>query len=793
MKRALPLIVLLSLCVFFGFRERENENNVTFDDPIDAISVGSISSDVDLRVSAFIDGTWTTPTSFTLENEQDPGLHESNLIMFPKKTRKIRFEGKTKNYVIHPIRISDEPVHYQIAARTPVGTPKILKRNEWGADDTYLFAGTTSQHSSIDTQGQVNETATGPVSQRISDCEEAQKKYPQEFKAQTTISSKDGKVYRWPLQYSKDIKFLVVHHTAIANGDGRSGAERMRALYSYHANNKGWGDIGYHYVIDDTGQIFEGKAGGKYVVGGHAYCNNLGTIGVALMGNFDTQEPTQEQLKALQWLLADVGDIYGIDPARAVTFHGERFQSPIVGHRDLLSTDCPGYYVFGSLDQIRNHVISGDTSATVKLPDPPRSSSSRTRVIIKEPPATPGLTVAGSLDLSSNPLGKQRITLHYTIPSEGLPARGKVATVSRSDNRIGIWHEFGGEPQRVTSGLILGKKLNGGTTISIPLLIQAPETEGTYRFDVGTYRFMLTVRGRRARTTILSSSSSSKSSVRSVSSSISSRSSSAVSSPRTQSSTIRIKLAFAGSNPSLVLSGKRTGITRDGSSCSVALPSPMKGAVLRFSEEEFGTVGVSNGTETRTYHGTVECRIIDGSIVLINELHLDDYMEGVAEEPDTEPYEKQRAFAIAARTYALFYIQATGSNRKFPNLPYDGSDDPAIFQLYKGIEYARKHPHWIQAVHSTQNQVLMKNNTIIKPPYFSSDDGRTRTPAEAGWKTFPFAEIFTSKPDPWCNGMTLRGHGVGMSGCGAEGQANEGKTGEEILKYYYPGTELQFL
>lgn len=87
----------------------------------------------------------------------------------------------------------------------------------------------------------------------------------------------------------------------------------------------------------------------------------------------------------------------------------------------------------------------------------------------------------------------------------------------------------------------------------------------------------------------------------------------------------------------------------------------------------------------------------------------------------------------------------------------------------------------------------MKNNTIIKPPYFSSDDGRTRTPAEAGWKTFPFAEIFTSKPDPWCNGMTLRGHGVGMSGCGAEGQANEGKTGEEILKYYYPGTELQFL
>ena len=41
--------------------------------------------------------------------------------------------------------------------------------------------------------------------------------------------------------------------------------------------------------------------------------------------------------------------------------------------------------------------------------------------------------------------------------------------------------------------------------------------------------------------------------------------------------------------------------------------------------------------------------------------------------------------------------------------------------------------------------------------------------------------------------MTLRGHGVGMSGCGAEGQANEGKKAEEILDYYYRGTEIKKL
>ena len=89
--------------------------------------------------------------------------------------------------------------------------------------------------------------------------------------------------------------------------------------------------------------------------------------------------------------------------------------------------------------------------------------------------------------------------------------------------------------------------------------------------------------------------------------------------------------------------------------------------------------------------------------------------------------------------------------------------------------------------------VLTKNGQLIKPPYFSSDDGRTRSPSEANWGNFPFSEIFTSKPDPWCKGLPLNGHGVGMSGCGAKEQALSGKTAEDILLYYYPTTVLQAL
>ena len=56
-----------------------------------------------------------------------------------------------------------------------------------------------------------------------------------------------------------------------------------------------------------------------------------------------------------------------------------------------------------------------------------------------------------------------------------------------------------------------------------------------------------------------------------------------------------------------------------------------------------------------------------------------------------------------------------------------------------------------------------------------------------------FEAVFASKLDPWCKGLPLAGHGVGMSGCGAKGQAKEGKKAEAILQYYYPQTIIKKL
>ena len=189
---------------------------------------------------------------------------------------------------------------------------------------------------------------------------------------------------------------------------------------------------------------------------------------------------------------------------------------------------------------------------------------------------------------------------------------------------------------------------------------------------------------------------------------------------------------------------------------------------------------------TNRFRETIECRIIDGKLTLINDISLENYLAGLAEEPDSEPYEKQRAFAIAARSYALFYI--LGPQRKFPGLPYDGSDSPAQFQAYGGVYFEEKNPRWADAVIDTKDQILVWQRKVVKPPYFSTDDGRTKSALDGwGWTNTPYLD---AKDDPWCEGMGNWGHGVGMSGCGAEGQANEGKTAEEILQYYYPGTRI---
>lgn len=821
-----------------------------FPNGIDAVSVRFEADTKSVAVRAALpDGRYGEWHEFAVENEQDPTLSESDLLMLPRGVTRLHWRVAGADPVVHPITVADAPIKVQLAAASgKLGTPFILSRSEWGADES-LTVTSAKPASSVPSSGSstTDPGDNGGGSQREKDCLADQVNYPEEFKVASTVrTSSDGKTLKWPQQYSPTVKLFVVHHTAgLVAGDGRSGLERMRALYQFHANSRGWGDVGYHYIIDDKGQVYEGKAGGKSVVGGHAYCHNVGTIGISLIGNFDEERPTQDQVKALQKLLLQLGDTYDVDLSKSVTYHGESMPA-VVGHRDLVSTDCPGFAMYGVLDQVRAnlkadtpdqgvtfpawpdisskpHVDQAEQRRLDRLRDrglPSDSSSASSSASVKKT----GFYTYASTTVTGRPGMKTLITLTYGAEKSYMEG-ASVGDITRTNDGMGLWLVKGDDRQRLNRKALLPARVLAGQSLPVTFELQFPSDTGTSRFTIGELTLTLQTEGRRmplAPGDIPAASSRSRSSRSVTSSSYSSSrprpsassSSSRASSSRSSASSSRESVTLPAANIRLRLTaasdGDTAGLTlpagsvvgkntiaaatsyllaRDNGNCSL-----MRGQAIALSD---AVIRLSPGTDgmttigDRKYRGIIECRIIADRLVVINEVPLEDYMRGISEEPDTEPYEKQRAFAIAARTYAAFYMDT--ANRKFAGMPYDGSDSPAEFQAYAGVTLEENNPRWLKAVNATASQVLTIGSSIIKAPYFSSDDGRTRTPSEVGWNNFPHAEVFTSKDDPWCAGFPLNGHGVGMSGCGAEGQANEGKNAEAILSYYYPGTTIATL
>ena len=90
----------------------------------------------------------------------------------------------------------------------------------------------------------------------------------------------------------------------------------MRGIEVYHVQGNGWNDIGYNFLVDRFGTIYEGRGGGidRNVIGAHAQGFNTGTVGVALIGNFTAATPTQAQQAALVRLLAWRLDVAHVDP-----------------------------------------------------------------------------------------------------------------------------------------------------------------------------------------------------------------------------------------------------------------------------------------------------------------------------------------------------------------------------------------------------------------------------------------------------------------------------------------------
>ncbi len=166
---------------------------------------------------------------------------------------------------------------------------------------------------------------------------------------------------------------LVVHHTVTTNFD-TDPAATVRGILVFHAVTNGWSDIGYNFLIDADGRIYEGRYAREYaagevhdgenvdgwgVIGAHAGAGwNTGTMGVALLGTFTASQPSGPAVDSLVDLLAWKASRHQIDPhgASAVTnvTTGEVLAYPnVAGHRDIKSTACPGDSFYPTLSTVR--------------------------------------------------------------------------------------------------------------------------------------------------------------------------------------------------------------------------------------------------------------------------------------------------------------------------------------------------------------------------------------------------------------------------------------------------------
>ncbi|MBN1582569.1 MAG: N-acetylmuramoyl-L-alanine amidase [Anaerolineae bacterium] len=165
----------------------------------------------------------------------------------------------------------------------------------------------------------------------------------------------------WDPEY-RPVHKIVVHHTVTTNDyDEAQGAAWVRAIYYYHAVTLGWGDIGYNYLVDKYGNLYEGRYGGPGVVGGHVYSFNYGTMGVAVIGVYgnysNSIEPTANTLASLANLSVWEANRSTIHPFKEALFRDVMIPN-LGGHRDYppYSTSCPGDLLYAELSALRQSV-----------------------------------------------------------------------------------------------------------------------------------------------------------------------------------------------------------------------------------------------------------------------------------------------------------------------------------------------------------------------------------------------------------------------------------------------------
>lgn len=704
--------------------------------------------------------------------------------------------------------------------------PKYFLRADWGADESIRLAKSFGKRT----------RNWFPIEEKLVDAR---------YKPIDTIYENDnGESLYWPISENQLIAKFVVHHTAenLDRERNRTPEELMRAIYYYHTVTKGWGDIGYNFVIDRAGNVYEGRAGyernQRIPVGAHVAYRNIGTIGIALMGNFQEEEPTDAQLDVLALLISDLSQQIGSDPLGETKFWGKTTPN-ILGHQELAAlghgTACPGKNMMSKFPDLRKRVremldiLEEFEDIGVPKGKDFLSKSSMAPQVQKVTNLTP--------ERKDSPVEMSIITeIPQMRRNERKTVTIQVKNTSTMDWPMGTAFRIKDAPEgTVIEPFRTNELVRMGRTGNFSAKINVQSTpNGSYHFQLvpqflekkyfpeqitrATLSYPFRVSGDtkmlRARVdTGLFTQNMKASVINKPSPSPSPIAKNSV--PEVITPHVKVKLAGFDGLFAKIKGTKTTDLWyRDKKIASITAGTPVEIRYVpdtktvslqantqswEFTESFLGNISLKTDGILRienyrnprfgqgkvlynSFRGTLHFYPQSEKLLVVNDLPIEEYLWGLGEEPSTEPITKRHVIHILARSYAKVY---SGNKRKFRTPLYDLEDDPRTSQLYLGYDWEVYHAEQKTLVAETEGQVLTKDGETVIGPYFTQSSGQSVNP----WASqYPWCRV---RELPYDAGLAQLGHGVGLSGNTARILAEQGKSIQEIIDYFFDGLEVK--
>lgn len=618
--------------------------------------------------------------------------------------------------------------------------------------------------------------------------------------------SSNGNFLKWPESIHYNKNKIIIHHTAddfssLLTWWTGTAIQELQNIYKYHALTKWRGDIGYNFIIDPFGNIYEWRAWWAWVVGAQTAWNNTPSVWISLMGNFNVNEPTDASLKSLTALVTALAKKYKINPKATATYFKASSEIPylktytnytIAGHTDAGVTSCPGTNLYNLLPELRDQVSKNlSTLSIAKVRTSSSSSVNRGTIVAGRyysdkstanfllPIRRSGVTSCTSSDTSisvsscSSKNNWLSIALNKKWSSGLKTFQAMTASWTKTFSMNLVWQDdFGGIANTIKQDYMMRKwlsissqtitKITSKISLSdLTSLLQIPLNILLYELSTSYPRYEISCDGG----CIIHAD----------------------------------DKTYTNASPVIETSNGFIYLT---------LPSfenPLVVNILDISALSWWLVHVNNyirksygGTPRNTFRWSLiwkketiknlaAGKYLD-QIVVINSTTFDNYMKGIAETSDSDNIEKQKLVLLLAKMYTLFYINGKNSHPSIPaGVSYQAIDNPDMFQKYVWAGREKTSKMSASLLADIKNKVVMYDGYIPILPYFSCSAGFTRSAKEKRWRSdTPYLQ---SKLD-FGACFDFSGHGVGLSGKWAQYLAEKWWTLEQILQYYYPGVEL---